>query len=108
MDINEQSRTILSKSGPWKLYDFGGVRITSKYDFEDTRYKISMFGFGFYINSNQFQSIVNSKGIEGLTDSMEKVSNSMLHLIEDNDGYFLFRRSLQEAQKEDHKIIQSC
>ncbi len=108
MDINEQSRTILSKSGPLKLYDFGGVRITSKYNFEDTTYKFSVFGMGFYFNSNQFQNLVNSKGVEGLLESMEKISSSMLHLVEDNDGYFLFRRALQEAQKEGHRIIQSC
>ena len=107
MDINGRSRKIPSKNSPRKLYDFGGVRITSKYDFEDTKYKISMFGGGFYVNVSHFQNLVNSKGMEELVESMEKISSLMPHFMKDNDGYFMIRRALQEAQKEDYRIIQS-
>lgn len=107
MDINEQSRTIFSKSDPWTSYDFGGVKITAKYLSEETKYMMFIFGRGFCFNSNQFQNLVNSKGIEGLAESMEKITIFMHHLVEDTDAYFIVRRAIQEAQKKERRIIQN-
>jgi len=105
MDVNEQSRTIFLESNPSTLYNFGGIRITAKYLSEETKYNMSIFGSGFYFNSNQFQNLVNSKSIEELAESMEKIKSSMHHAVEDNDAYFIARRALQEAKKMDMKIL---
>ena len=114
MDIDEKNRTIFTKGSPWLLYDFGrtedfqGIKITCKYGHENVSYKIFMFGRGFYFNVREFEKITNSTGIEGLSDSFREIRrDTIFKVIEDNDAYFIFRRALQEAQKEDRRIIQS-
>lgn len=105
MDANEQDCAIL-KRNPWVLYDFGGVRITSKYDFENTKYKISMFGNGFYFNSAEFGKVVNSRDAGDLFYALVEIKKSAIsHVIDDNDGYFTMKRALEEARKKENMIL---